>query len=133
MTPLQFAGAESDALPLSFPAATVTTVPWANATSIASCSACGQDVAPPRLMLITFAGFGLAGAPPTGMPTAHMTPAVMSSNVPPHLPSTRTGTIFAFQLSPAIPAPLLVLAAIMPLTNVPCHELDSPGTPSPHS
>jgi hypothetical protein len=25
------------------------------------------------------------------------------------------------------------LAAIKPLTKVPCHELDSPGAPSPHS
>src|ERR1700681_2358402 len=133
MTPLQLAGAESDAVSLSLPAATVITTPWASATLIPSCNACAQGVAPPRLMLMTRAGVGFGGAPATATPAAHRTPAVMSSNVPPHLPSTRTGRILAFQLRPAIPAPLLVLAAMMPLTNVPCHELASPGTPSPHS
>ena len=71
-------------------------------------------------MLITRAGFGLGGTPATGTPAAHSTPATMSSNVPPHLPSTRTGRIFAFQLRPAMPTPLLVFAAMRPLTNVPC-------------
>ncbi len=111
----------------SLPAATVMTAPCASATSIASCRPCEQGEVPPRLMLITRAGDVLVGAPATGSPTAHSRPAVTSSNVPPHLPSTRTGTILAFQSMPAIPAPLLVLAAMIPLTKVPCQLLGLAG------
>ena len=52
----------------------------------------------------------------------------MSSKVPPHLPSTRTGRIFAFQSMPGDPGRrCCVFAAIRPLTKVPCQLLGSPG------
>jgi len=69
------------------------------------------------------AGWGLSGTPGTGKPAAHRMPARMSESRPPHLPSTRTGSRRAPQVPPAMPALLLVLAAIMPATRVPCQEL----------
>src|SRR6202140_1819694 len=133
MTPAQFAGANIDTLMESLPAAMETTTPCASAMLIASCIACGHEDGPPWLRLIRRAGFGFSGAPATGTPTAQRMAAGMSSKVPPQRPRTRTGRIFAFQFTPAMPTPLSVLAAIKPLVKVPCQELGSPGTPGPHS
>ena len=48
----------------------------------------------------------------------------MSALVPPHLPSTRTGTVLTNQFVPATPAPLLVLTTpIVPATWLPCQLL----------
>ena len=82
---------------------------------------------------MTRAGFGFGGTPATGTPAAHSMPSRMSSKVPPHFPSARTGSILAFQSRPAMPTPLSELAAMRPLTNVPWKKLGSAGAPSPHS
>ena len=57
----------------------------------------------------------------------------MSELKPPHLPSTRIGMIGLAQFTPATPTPLLVSAAIVPATCVPCHELVRAEDPTPHS
>src|SRR4051812_14984993 len=74
-------------------------------------------------MLSTRAGVGLSATPLTCKPAAQRMPARMSLSMPPHLPSTRTGRMNEFQLSPATPAPLLVSAPIIPDTRVPCQLL----------
>ena len=71
---------------------------------------------------MTRAGLGFAGTPAIGTPDAHSMPSNTSASVPPHCPRTRTGRTFARQSTPAIPCPLLVLAAISPATKVPCHD-----------
>ena len=84
-------------------------------------------------MLITSAGFALAGTPLTVPPDAQTIASAMSEVYPPHLPSTRTGTTFALNAVPATPVLLLVTAATVPATWVPCQlELDA-GMPAPHS
>ena len=55
-----------------------------------------------------------AGTPSICTPDAHSMPSRTSSNVPPHWPSTRTGRMSTPPATPAMPTPLLVLAAIMP-------------------
>src|SRR5688500_20254259 len=70
------------------------------------------------------AGVGLSAAPFTCRPAAQRMPARMSLSRPPHLPSTRTGRMYEFQLRPATPAELLVSAPIMPATRVPCQVLE---------
>src|SRR5215469_16218053 len=75
-----------------------------------------------------FAGLGFAGAPLTAIPAAHSIPEMMSESSPPHLPTARTGSSRAFQATPAIPRLLLVAAARMPATRVPCQLLGS-GAP----
>src|SRR4029450_5057235 len=132
MTPLHPDGAKSDVSDDSLPAATTTTAPWASASSIASWTAFGQRPNPPRLMLITFAGFGFGGTPAIGTPDAHNMPSNTSSSVPPHSPSTRTGTIRAYKSMLAMPMPLLMSPAMIPETNGPCHELGCAGKP-PHA
>ena len=69
--------------------------------------------------------------PAIATPDAHIMPARMSSNVPPHAPSTRTGRMFASGAMPAMPMPLFVLAAIWPATNRPWKKLirGSPHSP----
>ena len=52
-------------------------------------------------------------------------PTTMSATSAPHLPATRTGTTLPFQLRPATPIALSVLAASMPAMMVPCHELSA--------
>ena len=94
----------------SLPAATTTTEPCASASSIASWTALGQLPAPPRLMLITFAGYGLGGTPAICTPDAHSMPSKTSSSVPPHSPSTRTGRIREKRSMPDIPIPLFTSA-----------------------
>src|SRR3989440_5119829 len=74
-------------------------------------------------MFSTLAGYGLLGTPLTGMPAAHSMPAAMSESRPPHLPSTRTGSSHALQVTPAIPVPLLLSAPRSPEIRVPCQEL----------
>src|SRR3984893_3611594 len=123
MTPAQFAGENIDTLMELLPAAIETTTPCARATLIASCIACGQEDSLPRLRLITRAGFGFRGAPATGAPTAQRMAAAMSSKVPPQRPRTRTGRIFAFRFTAAMPTPLSVLGGIKPLVKVPCQAL----------
>ncbi len=80
-------------------------------------------------MLITRAGYGLAGAPSTGTPPAQSIAAMMSESVPPHLPSARTGSTQPFHVVPAIPRALFETAPTMPATRVPCHELSSGALP----
>src|SRR5512147_1787681 len=63
----------------------------------------------------------------TDKPAAHRRPSAISEVVPPHFPSTRTGTIFDTQLTPATPTPLLPAAPIVPDTCVPCQELFMTG------
>src|ERR1700730_3171226 len=92
----------------------------------------GQSPVPPRLMFSIRAGYGLFGTPLTGMPGAHSMPATMSASRPPHLPSTRTGSSHALQVTPAIPVPLLLSAPRSPDTRVPCQEL-FPAVPALHS
>src|SRR5256885_1400194 len=74
-------------------------------------------------MLMMRAGFVLIGTPETGNPAAHIIPARMSESNPPHLPSTRTGRIFACHDNPATPRELLDAAPRMPVVRVPCQEL----------
>ena len=73
--------------------------------------------------------------PVTGKPAAQLMPSIRSAAVTaPHFPLTRTGRIFAFQLMPAMPAPLLVVAPIIPATCEPCQELsDQQGRIAPIS
>ena len=77
----------------SLPAATTTVTPLATASLMAACVAgeAEHGEAPPRLMLMTLAGVGLFGTPGTGKPAAQRIASLMSTMVPPHLPSTRTG------------------------------------------
>ena len=86
---------------------------------------------PPRDMLMTSAGFGLAGTPATVPPAAHTTASAMSDSEPPHLPSTRMGWIFAFGATPTTPWESAT-AATVPATWVPCHE-ESEAPAVPHS
>ena len=80
---------------------------------------------------MTLAGVVFGGTPAICTPEAHSMPSRMSSNVPPHLPSARTGRIFAPVVRPAMPMPLLVLAAICPATKSPWKKLSSAGPHSP--
>src|SRR5690349_14664704 len=115
----QLAGLDVDAWAVSFPAAATTSEPRAVAASMALWNVAGQAPAPPRLRLITRAGFGLAGTPATLPPEAQMMASAMSESCPPQGPSTRTGRILACGAMPAIPSPLLLAAAaMMPATWV---------------
>src|SRR5947208_1634717 len=78
---------------------------------------------PPRLRLMTCAGVGFGGAPDTRSPAAQATASAMSLILPPHLPSARTGRIFAAQSMPAVYELLSAFAAITPATDVPCQLL----------
>ena len=55
---------------------------------------------------------------------------VIKGRNPPHLPSTRRGRIFAPWAMPATPVALLVSAAIVPATCVPCQLDDVCPDPS---
>src|SRR5215213_7022480 len=85
-------------------------------------------------MLTTLAGVGLAGTPETVPPDAHTIASAMSEVLPPHCASTRMGWIFASYAMPATPLPLLVAAAMVPATCVPCQlefwSADGTGWPS---
>src|SRR5581483_6497655 len=85
ITPAQFAGVVS-ACPAVLPAATTITTPAAVISRTASAYALLHDPVPPRLMLITRAGFGFGGTPGTERPAAQRMPAMMSESRPPHLP-----------------------------------------------
>ncbi len=111
------------ASPASLPAETTTTAPRAIAASTADCMLALHGAVPPRLRFSTLAGFGLVGVPATGTPAAHRIESATSSKVPPQRPSARTGTMRALGATPAIPSALFELAAMMPATWVPCHEL----------
>ena len=78
---------------------------------------------PPKLRLITWAGFGLFGVFGTGRPAAQRIPFAISCRLPPHFPKTRTGIILVLNDIPAPPILLFVNAAIVPATWVPCQEL----------
>ena len=82
-----------------------------------------HGASPPKLMLMTRAGFGLTGAPATLSPAAQRMPSTMSATSAPHLPATRTGSTRPSRLTPATPSALSVSAATMPAMSVPCHEL----------
>ena len=68
------------AWPDELPAAATITVPAAVISSTASWYAAEQAPSPPRLRLMTRAGYGLAGAPGTERPAAHRMPAMMSES-----------------------------------------------------
>ena len=80
ITLAQLAGLKLAALALLLPAATTTVVPRETAPLIASWVAplVEQAPPPPRLMLITWAGFGLAGMPATVPPEAQTMASAMS-------------------------------------------------------
>src|SRR5579864_1389924 len=82
-------------------------------------------------MLMIFAGLGFKGKPVTWIPAAHSMAETMSESRPPHLPSARSGRIWAFQVMPATPAPLFVAAPRIPAVRVPCQEL-GPAVALPH-
>src|ERR1700709_2881983 len=70
-----------------------------------------------------FAGLALAGTVGIFPPAAQVIPSVTSDIYPsPHASNALTGTTLAAGATPAIPMPLLVNAAAMPATCVPCHE-----------
>ena len=102
-TPEQFAGEKLDALALLLPAATTTDAPRERAELIAFCVVVPQDPPPPSEMLITLAGLAFAGTPATAPPDAQTIASAMSEVKPPHLPSTRAGTTFALNATPATP------------------------------
>jgi len=62
----------------------------------------------------------LAGTPLTVPPEAQVMASAMSEVRPPQRPSTRTGTTLAPNAVPATPVALLVTAATVPATWVPC-------------
>ncbi len=82
---------------------------------------------------MTLAGVALAGTPATEPPEAQVMASTMSEVAPPHLPSTRTGWIFAPYAMPATPLALFVAAAMVPATWVPCQEELLALEPRPHS
>src|SRR6185436_6768988 len=124
MTPVQLDG-KCGPLLLSLPAeATIARViPCASTALTDAWKYCEHGPGSPRLMLMTCAGLALTGAAGTATPPAHARPSATSVSSPKHLPSTRTGTIFAFQSTPVIHRPLSAFAAMTPITDVPCHEL----------
>src|SRR6185436_9918518 len=126
-------GLEFCAFCLSLPAATTTTVPRARAELIAFCIVVPHGPVPPNERLATRAGFGFAGTPATVPPAAHTRPSEISDVYPPQRPSTRTGSMRALNATPATPDPLLVRAAIVPATCVPCQLELLAGVPAPHS
>ena len=136
MTCSQLAGKNPDASEASLPAATTTATPAFTASSIAAWVD-GESVhrpRPPKLILMTFAGWGLFGTPGTGRPAAHRMPSLMSAMVPPHLPSTRTACTFTLQFTPATPTALLVPPIpTVPATCVPCQLAGRAGLPGKHS
>ena len=77
-TPLQLAGANWLASKLLLPAAAITTVFLLRAAFMAFCNVVLQAFAPPKLILITRAGVGLAGTPVTLLPLAHKIPSAIS-------------------------------------------------------
>lgn len=88
----QFAGVKPEALALLLPAATATLAPRETAPLMAVWYTLGHvALAPPRLRLMTFAGFALAGTPGTDPPEAQVMASAMSEDDPPRLPGTRTG------------------------------------------
>ena len=92
------------------PFAAITVTPRLIAYSTAFCMEVdGCD--PPRDMLITSAPLSVDQMIPWA--TSPALPAPLSSR-------TRTGMIRASGATPAIPMPLLALAAIVPATCVPC-------------
>src|SRR3546814_1073 len=133
ITLLQLAGLAFDTLTLSLPAATTTTVPRPTAPLIAFCDALSQAPVPPRLMLITSAGLALVGTPLTAPPDAQVIASTISEVNPPPLPSTRAGTTLALNATPATPLALLVTAATVPDTWVPCQLEFCPPLASPGS
>src|SRR4249919_2884533 len=119
---------------LSLPAETTTTEPAATARLMAACSVASQAPTPRSDKLMTSAGFRFAGAGGTLPPYAQTMASEMSEMNPPHLPSTRSGSTLALNATPATPLALLVTAAIVPATWVPCQlELVLPGKPHSES
>src|SRR5207244_12338285 len=112
--------------------AATTDAPRSRAPVTARWKAPPQAPDPPRLMLITWAGWVLVGTPRTRPPEAQVMASAMSEVKPPHLPSTRTGRILALRAMPATPTPLSDSAAMVPATCVPC-QLDVSGVVLPHS
>ena len=107
-------------------------VPRPTAPSIAVCIVALHEPLPPRLRLITSAGLALAGTPLTLPPEAQTIASAISEMEPPPTPSTRTGEMRALNAVPATPLALLVSAATVPATWVPC-QLDWPLVESPGS
>src|SRR5436309_2305659 len=76
IAPWQFAGESTG--PPSLPADTTTRAPAAVAWLIALWEAESQLPVPPRLILMTCAGYGFVGAPGTGSPAAQRMPSTTS-------------------------------------------------------
>src|SRR6188768_4014143 len=121
--PLQLAGAKSQPSRPSLPAAAITAAPIERAELMALCMDVPQPPGLPNDMLITLAGLAFAGVPCTGTPAAQRMASTISEVAPPHLPNTRTGNTRALCATPATPLALLVRAAMIPATCVPCQEL----------
>ena len=127
-TLLQLAGVKPEALALLLPAATTTVVPRPTALLIAFWVVVSQEPLPPSDMLMTSAALAAlrVGTPETVPPEAQMMASAMSDVEPPPRPSTRTGITLAPQAVPATPLALLVTAATVPATCVPCQLDGSP-------
>src|SRR5690606_41000653 len=78
------------------PAEATSSAPAAMASLIAACSVAVQIDAPPKLILMTSAGFGLrTGRLGSSTPADQRMASAASEANPPHLPNTRTGKITA--------------------------------------
>src|SRR5262245_34251362 len=107
-----------------------TTEPLLRAVVIAFWNVAPHAPPPPRDRLITRAGNRFAPMPDTLTPQAHTIASAMSDVRPPQRPSTRSGTTFAPNATPATPLPLFVTAAIVPATCVPCQLELNAGSPA---
>src|SRR5437870_1134007 len=110
------------ALPDWLPADTTTATPRLTASLMALWKIASQvpNEGTAMLRLMMSAGFAFAGAPGTETPAAQRIASAISDEYPPHFPIARTGRIFAYQLTPAMPSELLPDAAMIPAITVPC-------------
>jgi len=81
---------------------------------------------------MTLAGFGFTVGVLVS-PAAQYIAAMMSESVPPHLPSTRTGSTITLRPTLAMPTLLSVAAPTRPAVWVPCQLLLLALVPVPHS
>ena len=73
-----------------------------------------------------------AGTPATVPPDDQVTASAISASVPPQRPSARTARTLDLNAIPATPAALLVTAATVPATWVPCQLELLAGEPAKH-
>src|SRR5690606_12500274 len=114
---------ELAALVASLPAATTTTALLLRAELIADCMVDEQLPPPPSDMLMTRAGYGLLGTPEPLPRPARRGAGALPEAGPPPWPSRGMGTPWAPWPTRATPVLLLVPAATVPATCVPC-QLD---------